>query len=106
MRLPTALQVLQVLQTLVASTANLGVDEEKLTMWRTKGGGDLEPVLASGAVALLDAQWIISRAEVGGVLAHRQALPKEAFFSLADLVEATTKVDGQGRGLVPVAALS
>jgi len=58
-------------------------------MWRTKGGGDLEPVLASGAVALLDAQWIISRAEVGGVLAHRQALPKEAFFSLADLVEAT-----------------
>ena len=32
-------------------------------MWRTKGGGDLEPVLASGAVALLDAQWIISHAE-------------------------------------------
>ncbi|EOD10939.1 hypothetical protein EMIHUDRAFT_358041, partial [Emiliania huxleyi CCMP1516] len=35
-------------------------------------------------------------AEAGGVLTHRQALPKEAFLSFADLVEAT----------LPVAALS
>ena len=33
--------------------------EQKLKRWRELGGGDLEPVLASGAVALLDAQWII-----------------------------------------------
>ena len=65
--------------------------EEKLELWRKKGGGDLEPVLASSAVALLDAQWVISHAEAGGVLAHRQALPKEAFLSFADLVEATAK---------------
>ena len=63
-------------------------------MWRTKGGADLEPVLASGAVALLDAQWIISHAEAGGVLNHRQALPEEAFLSLADLVEATNEMSG------------
>ncbi|EOD17292.1 hypothetical protein EMIHUDRAFT_118597 [Emiliania huxleyi CCMP1516] len=83
------------------SATDLGVSEEKLELWRKKGGGDLEPVLASGAVALLDAQWIISHAEAGGVLAHRQALPKEAFLSLADLVEATGKA-----GWLPVAALS
>ncbi|EOD26944.1 hypothetical protein EMIHUDRAFT_114838 [Emiliania huxleyi CCMP1516] len=74
--------------------------EEKLARWREKGGGDLEPVLASGAVALLDAQWIIRHAEAGGVLSHRQALPKEAFLSFADLVEATDEYD------LAVAALS
>ncbi|EOD06793.1 Hypothetical protein EMIHUDRAFT_359425 [Emiliania huxleyi CCMP1516] len=72
---------------------------KKLARWRKLGGGDLERVLASGAVALLDAQWIISHAEAGGVLTHRQALPKEAFLSFADLVEAT-EYD------LPVAALS
>ena len=81
------------------SATDLGVSEEKLELWRKRGGGDLEPVLASGAVALLDAQWIISHAEAGGVLTHRHALPEEAFLSLADLVEAT-------RHDLPVAALS
>ena len=71
------------------SATDLGVDKCKLKKWRELGGDALEPVLASGAVALLDAQWIISHAEAGGVLNHRQALPKEAFLSLADLVEAT-----------------
>ena len=83
------------------SAPDLGVSEEKLEKWRKLGGGDLERVLASGAVALLDAQWVISHAEEGSILNHRQALPKEAFLSLADLVEATT-----GGGALPVAALS
>ena len=74
--------------------------EEKLKLWRELGGGDLERVLASGDVALLDAQWIIRHAEAGGVLNHRQALPKEVFLSLADLVEATESF------ALPVAALS
>ncbi|EOD17301.1 hypothetical protein EMIHUDRAFT_244161 [Emiliania huxleyi CCMP1516] len=82
------------------SATDLGVSEEKLEKWRKFGGGDLEPVLASGAVALLDAQWIIRHAEAGGVLTHRQALPEEAFLSLADLVKAT------GEDWLPVAALS
>ena len=72
----------------------------KLESWRVLRGGDLESVLASGAVAVLDAQWVIRHAEAGGVLNHRQALPKEAFLSFADLVEATTY------GSLPVAALS
>ena len=84
----------------LSSFADLGVDEEKLERWRKLSGGDLEPVLASSAVALLDAWWIISHAEAGGVLTHRQALPKEAFLSLGDLVEAV------GQFELPVAALS
>ena len=85
------------------SATDLGVNEEKVELWRERGGGDLEPVLASGAVALLDSQWIISHAEAGGVLSHRQALPEEAFLSLADLVEATGGLENDE---LPVAALS
>ena len=73
-------------------------------LWRKLGGADLEPVLASGAVALIDAQWVISHAEAGGILTHRQALPKEAFLSLADLVAAT--VERPGVTSLPIAALS
>ena len=73
-----------------------------ISIWRERGGGDLEPVLASGAMALVDAQWIISHAEAGGVVTHRQALPKEAFLSLADLVEASRA----SLGGLPVIALS
>ena len=78
------------------------VYEEKLERWRELGGDALEPVLASGAVALLDARWIISHAEAGGVLTHRQALPEEAFLSLADLVEAMHEFSQH----IPVAVLS
>ncbi|EOD05722.1 hypothetical protein EMIHUDRAFT_460178 [Emiliania huxleyi CCMP1516] len=86
------------------SATDLGVEKYKLKLWREHGGGDLEPVLASGAVALLDAQWIISHAGAGGVLTHRQALPKEAFLSLADLVEATNDhPDPRGANLSRVA---
>ena len=88
--------------TKLATAADLGVDETRLALWRKNGGGDLEPVLASGAVALLDAQWVISHAEAGGVLTHRQALPKEAFLSLADLVKATE--NGFLNCFLPVAA--
>ena len=46
------------------STSKPGLTyEEKLELWCERGGGDLEPVLASSAVALLDAQWIIRHAE-------------------------------------------
>ncbi|EOD12936.1 hypothetical protein EMIHUDRAFT_104080 [Emiliania huxleyi CCMP1516] len=86
------------------SATDLGVSEEKLELWRKRGGGDLEPVLASGAVALLDAQWIISHAEAGGVLTHRQALPEEAFLSLADLADLVEAIDEYD--WLPVAALS
>jgi len=69
-------------------------------VWRSHGGGDLAPVLKGGAVALVDARWIVEHAEAGGIVTHRQALPKEAFLSLSSLVEAT---DNYG---LPIAALS
>ena len=96
----TTLNAAENSDTTLATAAELGVGETRLALWRKNGGGDLEPVLASGAVALLDAQWVISHAEAGGVLTHRQALPKEAFLSLSDLVEAV------GQFELPVAALS
>ena len=76
--------------------------ERRYEQWCELRGDALEPILASGAVALLDAQWIISHAEARGVLTRRQALPKEAFLSLADLVEATNEY----ADWLPVAALS
>jgi len=41
-------------------------------------------VLKSGAIALLDAEWVIAHAASGGVLPPRQALPDVAFLSLTD----------------------
>ena len=61
--MPRQPQPLLLQQSSLPSAADLGVDEEKLAEWRKLGGGDLEPVLASGAVALLDARWIIDFAE-------------------------------------------
>ena len=87
----------------LASAVSLGVPEGRLALWRKHGGGELEPALTSGAVALLDAQWIISHAEASGVLTHRQSLPREAFLSLADLIFAMA--DPAVFGL-PVAVLS
>ena len=75
--------------------------EEKLALWRKLGGGDLEPVLASGAIALVDSRWIINYAEAGGVLTHRQALPKDAFITFTDLVKGTESEFG-----LPIAAIS
>ena len=57
--------------------------------WETHGGGEIESVLSSGAIALLDAQWIINLADSGGVLKPRQALPDEAFLSLSEVQAAT-----------------
>ena len=50
----------------------------------------METVLSSGAVQLLDSDWLIRLSEAGGVLAPRQALPPEAFLSL-DEVKALTE---------------
>jgi len=81
--------------------ALLSNKKEELAVWRSHGGGDLELVLASNAIALIDARWIVKHAEAGGVLKHRQALPKEAFLSLTDLIEA-----GYPNGGLPILVLS
>ncbi|CAK0863806.1 unnamed protein product [Prorocentrum cordatum] len=49
--------------------------------WESCGGLELDPVLGSGAVVLMDAEWMVRRARTGGVLEPRQALPPTAFIS-------------------------
>ena len=65
------------------------MDEKKMVKWKECGGTELEAVLKTGAVALLDAKWVIARAASGGVLLPRQALPDEAFLSLTEVHAAT-----------------
>ncbi|CAK0819091.1 unnamed protein product, partial [Prorocentrum cordatum] len=47
--------------------------------WERAGGLELDRVLGSGAVVLMDAEWMVRRARTGGVLEPRQALPPTAF---------------------------
>jgi len=72
------------------STRNVKVGKERIVAWKKGGGTELEAVLNSGAVALLDAEWVIARAASGGVLLPRQALPDKAFLSLSQ-VQANTE---------------
>jgi len=69
------------------------VDEEKMVKWNRRSGIELEAVLTTGAVALLDAEWVIARAASGGVLLPRQALPDEAFISLSEVQASTGNYD-------------
>jgi hypothetical protein len=65
------------------------VGHTEMGWWLTSGGKEVEAVLESGAIALLDAQWMVDLAQRGGVLRPRQALPDEAFLSLS-MVQAST----------------
>ena len=65
--------------------------EYQQAMWESNNGPELEPMLASGAIALLDAHWLIAYYEQGGRrLGRRQDLPPEAFMSLGELKAAGT----------------
>jgi hypothetical protein len=58
--------------------------------WRAAGGQELEGVLSSGAVAVVDAAYLIGvSTRDGEVLRHRQALPPEAFLSLEQMIAMT-----------------
>jgi Ran GTPase-activating protein (RanGAP) involved in mRNA processing and transport len=60
--------------------------------WLNHGGAELDAVLASGAVLLLDAEWVVGLAKRGGVLSPRQSLPQEAFLSQAEVQTAAAIV--------------
>ena len=57
------------------------------SQWQALGGEAVEAVLRSGAVALLDADWVVKQADAGGILKRRQDLPSEAFITLDELKE-------------------
>ncbi|CAK0867735.1 unnamed protein product [Prorocentrum cordatum] len=62
--------------------------------WERGGGLELDPVLGSGAVVLMDAEWMVRRARTGGVLEPRQALPPTAFMSHSAVKAATPQYFG------------
>lgn len=88
----------------VAQEIQLSRDEWCRRHWLDLGGNELEPALRSGAIALLDARWLVEFAgsQSAGksyfsfchdemprdapVLSYRQALPKTAFISCDKLI--------------------
>jgi len=61
------------------------VPNRSMRRWSKQGGTEYESCIESGAIALVDAQWLIDLAEAGGVLAPRQYLPADAFLSLSEV---------------------
>lgn len=74
---------------------------KSLQEWEANGGGVLEGVLRSGAVAMLDAHWVCELADRGGCIQRRQDLPPEAFVSLERLMSY-----GLQLGSLPIIAIS
>ncbi|CAK0825655.1 unnamed protein product [Prorocentrum cordatum] len=68
------------------------VPEERQRLWVERGGLELDPVLASGALLLLDAGSLIQLASSGGILQPRQTLPPAAFASHSTVRAATHQV--------------
>ena len=63
--------------------------------WDRCQGAEIETLLLSGAVALLDAHWLVAFWERGGrSLAKRQDLPSEAFIALRELKAAGCPLEG------------
>jgi len=72
------------------SAREVAVGEEEIAERKRFGGTELEVVLKLGAVALLDAQWMVELAARGGVLWPRQKPPDEAFLSLSEVQACST----------------
>ena len=77
------------------------IGEEEKKRWKELGGRMIENLLFSGAVAVLDAKYLVWLAETGGVLQRRQDLSDEAFLSLAEL-----KAAGCPHESLPIVVLS
>ena len=60
--------------------------EDKRTAWDLCDGAELEPLLRSGAIAILNAKWVVALWKSNGRIRRRQELPDEAFLSLDDLI--------------------
>jgi hypothetical protein len=63
-------------------------------VWHEYRGYEIEPPLRSGAIALLDAAWLVRLADSGGLLTRRQEMPREAFMSLDELKATGQSADG------------
>ncbi|CAK0882498.1 unnamed protein product [Prorocentrum cordatum] len=78
------------------------VTERQQELWEKFGGLELDPVLGSGAVVLVDAEWMVERAGSGGTLEPRQALPPIAFMPHSGVKAATADTGERGVPLPPL----
>jgi hypothetical protein len=62
-------------------------------VWRRFAGAELASLIESGAVAILDARWVIRLWKFGGVIRQRQELPEEAFLSVEEVISLHGRVD-------------
>ena len=69
------------------------IGEEERKRWKELGGKMVEALLCSGAVAVLDAAWLVALAEKGGVLRRRQDTPDEAFLCASEVKAAGCPLD-------------
>ena len=70
------------------------IPKEALELWASRRGQVIEPLLVSGAVALLDARWLVQLAATpGSIICRRQELPPAAFVSVDDLKAACVSTD-------------
>ena len=77
------------------------VSEDARCYWNKYGGEKLEPLLKIGAVALVDARWLVQRADSDVPIVRRQELPDEAFLSLTELKASCLPI-----GLLPITLVS
>ncbi|CAK0906553.1 unnamed protein product, partial [Prorocentrum cordatum] len=82
------------------------VTERKQELWEEFGGLELDPVLGSGAVVLVDAEWVVERAGSGGTLEPRQALPPTAFMPHSGVKAATADTGNRQMPLLHIACVS
>ncbi|CAK0861626.1 unnamed protein product [Prorocentrum cordatum] len=69
------------------------VSDEAYSHWRANHGTEFDYVLQSGAIVLVDAEWMVERAESGGTLKPRQALPSAAFMPPTGVTAASGILD-------------
>eukprot|EP00966_Prymnesium_polylepis_P268781 6209314-Prymnesium_polylepis.1 len=73
--------------------------------WTDCAGDSLDPLFARGAVALLDADWLVLRAKAGAPLVRRQELSKDAFITVRAL-KAAGILRGVDTRTLPIVLLS
>ena len=81
------------------------LESEMLVSWEENGGVEMESILCDGAIALLDAHWLVEEFYSGdsAPLPRRQELPDEAFVSLDELKSFGSPVGGGG---LPICVVS